>query len=259
MPYQIASWNLSRSRPQVSTQCKPDGFTLIELLVVIAIISLLVSILLPSLNQAKELARFAVCGTNQRQIAIANALYAEENNDIYPVNQSGANHDQWHNRLRPHLGYDTREINKLPVDGVCEIYLCPSDVTDGGNIQLGGSPYGYLPGSNLEWTARGYNYCDTLRNRDVSEIVTPADAMVTTDHDWWRGSTKTIRPESVSLILLPSDRHNDGNLQVAFVDTHVTKASMDDLIDEAVRFRQNPATGAMFWGTYPNYSFLYPE
>ena len=43
------------------------GFTLIELLVVIAIISLLVSILIPSLKRAKELARRAVCASNLHQ------------------------------------------------------------------------------------------------------------------------------------------------------------------------------------------------
>ena len=54
------------------------GFTLIELLVVIAIISLLVSVLLPSLKQAKELARRVVCATQQRSIGVAAAAYAAE-------------------------------------------------------------------------------------------------------------------------------------------------------------------------------------
>ncbi len=58
------------------------GFTLIELLVVIAIIALLVSILLPSLAQAKEQAHKAVCANNLRGVAQAYATYGLENNDV---------------------------------------------------------------------------------------------------------------------------------------------------------------------------------
>ena len=57
---------------------KGKGFTLIELLVVIAIIALLVSILLPSLNRAKELARRAGCLVNVKGILTAMLTYANE-------------------------------------------------------------------------------------------------------------------------------------------------------------------------------------
>ena len=63
---------------------KPAGFTLIELLVVIAIISLLVSILLPSLERARDLARSAVCASNVKQIGLTIALYAEDNDEHLP-------------------------------------------------------------------------------------------------------------------------------------------------------------------------------
>ncbi|MFH1746198.1 MAG: type II secretion system protein [Planctomycetota bacterium] len=66
------------------------GFTLIELLVVVAIIAMLISILLPSLQGAREQARAAVCG--QRLHGIANGLhaYTTENSDWLPgYNTSG--------------------------------------------------------------------------------------------------------------------------------------------------------------------------
>lgn len=55
------------------------GFTLIELLVVIAIISLLVSILLPSLSRAKELAKNVVCTMQVRNLHMPWAMYTEDN------------------------------------------------------------------------------------------------------------------------------------------------------------------------------------
>jgi len=63
---------------------RKKGFTLIELLVVIAIIALLVSILLPTLGMAKELARFTVCKSNLHQYGIGMETYLTSNNDRFP-------------------------------------------------------------------------------------------------------------------------------------------------------------------------------
>ncbi len=63
---------------------RTKGFTLVELLVVIAIIALLVSILLPTLGRAKELAKQAICGANLNGIGKGFVLYQAENNDFTP-------------------------------------------------------------------------------------------------------------------------------------------------------------------------------
>ena len=60
------------------------GFTLIELLVVIAIIAILAAILFPVFAKAREKARQTKCISNQRQIALAVQMYAQENNEILP-------------------------------------------------------------------------------------------------------------------------------------------------------------------------------
>lgn len=57
------------------------AFTLIELLIVIAIIALLISILLPSLGQARKSARTVICQSGIRQLGIACSVYLDEQKD----------------------------------------------------------------------------------------------------------------------------------------------------------------------------------
>jgi prepilin-type N-terminal cleavage/methylation domain-containing protein/prepilin-type processing-associated H-X9-DG protein len=59
---------------------RTKGFTLIELLVVIAIIAVLMAILMPTLNRAREQGRRAACLANLKQLTLAWLMYADENN-----------------------------------------------------------------------------------------------------------------------------------------------------------------------------------
>ncbi len=117
---------------------KRKGFTLVELLVVIAIIALLVSILLPSLNQARELARRALCGANCNAIGKGIAMYHAESDDRWPwintTNQwdvdTGTN---WRQEPDPDIDNSgNRSITSLPfllctTGQPASLFICPSD------------------------------------------------------------------------------------------------------------------------------------
>jgi prepilin-type N-terminal cleavage/methylation domain-containing protein len=68
---------------------KSKGFTLVELLVVIGIIAVLISILLPALNKAREQARRTQCLSNLKQVHALFMMYANQNRDQVPIGCSG--------------------------------------------------------------------------------------------------------------------------------------------------------------------------
>lgn len=67
------------------TRRRRPAFSLIELLVAVAVMTLLVSILLPSLNSAREAARRTVCLSNMSHVGVSLFAYAADNKETGPA------------------------------------------------------------------------------------------------------------------------------------------------------------------------------
>ena len=141
------------------------GFTLVELLVVITIIGMLIALLMPAVQAARERARYAKCSNHQKQLALA-ALNYESTHGKFPsytndVDGDGKAESSWGVELLPNIEnmalykkwqYAARQIDPgseptglLPhmqnLKKFNDLMICPSDPPEQTNVGEGPSAY----------------------------------------------------------------------------------------------------------------------
>ena len=138
---------------------RSTGFTLIELLVVIAIIAILAAMLLPALAAAKRRAQEAGCVNNQKQLCLADIMYASDNNQY----------------IQPSLGANSGNVNYLGTGGewmgaiidyfarATNLLVCPTASVP--------APTGATISIGLQTGAANYCYIRTLTGDGTSKLT----------------------------------------------------------------------------------------
>ena len=179
------------------------GFTLVELLVVIAIIAVLIGLLLPAVQSAREAARRSACTNNIRQVGLGLHSYASSRKNVFPrageprtngvwwataslylpsvhvatlpfIEQANLfdnfNYDHWLDGANathdpPGVSNTNGNVTNRPVS----TFICPSSPPFGGNSAAPSNNYAWNVGSTIYWD-------NALQNGPIQQRATTQHA-----------------------------------------------------------------------------------
>jgi len=211
---------------------KRRGFTLIELLVVIAIIALLMAILMPALNRARELGRRTVCMGNLKQMALAWVMYADENRGDLVNGRAGADDGGappitigWVGKVNP-ADIKRTQVRQIQ-DGTLweyaknpKVFRCPAGqvkhmLTYAIVDSMNGDPWsGQAPG-----TPPSPSQADQAWANNRGDLSKTNERLVFIDIGEVRMSSYHVSYNDSRWLDMPPVRHRDG-ATVSFADAH---------------------------------------
>jgi len=213
------------------------AFTLIELLVVIAVIAILAALLFPVFAQVREKARATACTSNMKQLALAWAMYAQDNDEALPMTsalRAGGGLIYWMEMIEPYVkaGVRTDASNVTVIEENRSVFTCPDYLVpapnqdEAGNARVGPA-VGITPLASYApniYVTTNWSFLGQSAPLDMDRVGTLAEigeasqiVLLTENHDCCTESFGSGGSNNYT----NAGRRHSGGMNYAMVDGHV--------------------------------------
>lgn len=224
------------------------GFSLVELLVVIAVVGVLVSILMPALAAAKKAGRAAVCSSNVRQLALANAEYANDYAECYApaMAERAVNLRRWHGaRTSPGLAFTPEGGSLTPYLGSGDraslgVRTCPEFTPAAEALVIATGAFERSCGGY------GYNsaYVGTRLREESKGAWSILDDRCGSPAHQFRSPERTIAFADAAFAGGVSTGSPDGLIEYSFVEPRFWPQFPNERADPSMHFRHGKSAGS---------------